>query len=199
MQDTFLTLAEDSQGLYKEKGSRFISFAMPVSSTEDVKAKLQVFKKNYYDARHICYAYVLGKNGTVFRSNDDGEPSGTAGKPILGQINSKDLTNVLVVVVRYFGGILLGTGGLVIAYREAAADAIQNNKIVSRLVESNIAIQFSYERMNDVMRIVKENSLTITSQHLDTKCFMSFKVRESFVEQLKENLHKIEGVSLLFE
>lgn len=199
MQDTFLTLAEDSQGLYKEKGSRFISFAMPVSSTEDVKAKLQVFKKNYYDARHICYAYVLGKNGTVFRSNDDGEPSGTAGKPILGQINSKDLTNVLVVVVRYFGGILLGTGGLVIAYREAAADAIQNNKIVSRLVESNIAIQFSYERMNDVMRIVKENSLTITSQHLDTKCFMSFKVRESFVEQLKENLHKIEGVSLLFQ
>ncbi len=199
MQDTFLTLAEDSQGLYKEKGSRFISFAMPVSSTEDVKAKLQVLKKNYYDARHICYAYVLGKNGTVFRSNDDGEPSGTAGKPILGQINSKDLTNVLVVVVRYFGGILLGTGGLVIAYREAAADAIQNNKIVSRLVESNIAIQFSYERMNDVMRIVKENSLTITSQHLDTKCFMSFKVRESFVEQLKENLHKIEGVSLLFQ
>ena len=199
MQDTFLTLAEDSQGLYKEKGSRFISFAMPVSSTEDVKAKLQVFKKNYYDARHICYAYVLGKNGTVFRSNDDGEPSGTAGKPILGQINSKDLTNVLVVVVRYFGGILLGTGGLVIVYREAAADAIQNNKIVSRLVESNIAIQFSYERMNDVMRIVKENSLTITSQHLDTKCFMSFKVRESFVEQLKENLHKIEGVSLLFQ
>lgn len=199
MQDTFLTLAEDSQGLYKEKGSRFISFAMPVSSTEDVKAKLQGLKKNYYDARHICYAYVLGKNGTVFRSNDDGEPSGTAGKPILGQINSKDLTNVLVVVVRYFGGILLGTGGLVIAYREAAADAIQNNKIVSRLVESNIAIQFSYERMNDVMRIVKENSLTITSQHLDTKCFMSFKVRESFVEQLKENLHKIEGVSLLFQ
>lgn len=199
MQDTFLTLAEDSQGLYKEKGSRFLSFAMPVSSTEDVKAKLQVLKKNYYDARHICYAYVLGKNGTVFRSNDDGEPSGTAGIPILGQINSKDLTNVLVVVVRYFGGILLGTGGLVIAYREAAADAIQNNKIVSRLVESNIAIQFSYERMNDVMRIVKENSLTITSQHLDTKCFMSFKVRESFVEQLKENLHKIEGVSLLFQ
>ncbi len=199
MQDTFLTLAEDSQGLYKEKGSRFLSFAMPVSSTEDVKAKLQVLKKNYYDARHICYAYVLGKNGTVFRSNDDGEPSGTAGKPILGQINSKDLTNVLVVVVRYFGGILLGTGGLVIAYREAAADAIQNNKIVSRLVESNIAIQFSYERMNDVMRIVKENSLTITSQHLDIKCFMSFKVRESFVEQLKENLHKIEGVSLLFQ
>ena len=161
VQDTFLTLAEDSQGLYKEKGSRFLSFAMPVSSTEDVKAKLQVLKKNYYDARHICYAYVLGKNGTVFRSNDDGEPSGTAGKPILGQINSKDLTNVLVVVVRYFGGILLGTGGLVTAYREAAADAIQNNKIVSRLVESNIAIQFSYERMNDVMRIVKENSLTI--------------------------------------
>lgn len=199
MQDTFLTLAEDSQGLYKEKGSRFLSFAMPVSSTEDVKAKLQVLKKNYYDARHICYAYVLGKNKTIFRSNDDGEPSGTAGKPILGQINSKDLTNVLVVVVRYFGGILLGTGGLVIAYREAAADAIQNNKIVSRLVESNIAIQFSYERMNDVMRIVKENSLTITSQHLDTKCFMSFKVRESFVEQLKENLHKIEGVSLLFQ
>lgn len=166
MQDTFLTLAEDSQGLYKEKGSRFISFAMPVSSTEDVKAKLQVFKKNYYDARHICYAYVLGKNGTVFRSNDDGEPSGTAGKPILGQINSKDLTNVLVVVVRYFGGILLGTGGLVIAYREAAADAIQNNKIVSRLVESNIAIQFSYERMNDVMRIVKENSLKIGRAHV---------------------------------
>ena len=199
MQDTFLTLAEDSQGLYKEKGSRFISFAMPVSSTEDVKAKLQVLKKNYYDARHICYAYVLGKNGTVFRSNDDGEPSGTAGKPILGQINSKDLTNVLVVVVRYFGGILLGTGGLVIAYREAAADAIQNNKIVTRLVESNIAIQFSYESMNDVMRIVKENSLTITSQHLDTKCFMSFKVRESFVEQLKKKLHKIEGVALLFQ
>ena len=108
MQDTFLTLAEDSQGLYKEKGSKFLSFAMPVSSTEDVKAKLQVLKKNYYDARHICYAYVLGKNGTVFRSNDDGEPSGTAGKPILGQINSKDLTNVLVVVVRYFGGFVLG-------------------------------------------------------------------------------------------
>ncbi len=199
MQDSFLTLAEDSQGLYKEKGSKFLSFAMPISSIEEAKAKLQILRKDYYDARHICYAYVLGKNRTVFRSNDDGEPSGTAGKPILGQINSKDLTNVLVVVVRYFGGILLGTGGLVIAYREAAADAIQNNKIISRLVESNIEIQFSYESMNDVMCLVKENSLTITSQHLDTQCFMSFKVRESFVEQLKENLHKIEGVSLLFQ
>ena len=143
MDDTYLTISRTSEGIYKEKMSKFLSFAIPVTTVDEVKRELEKYQKEYYDARHVCWAYMLGHERTQFRSNDNGEPSGTAGKPILGQINSANLTDILIVVVRYFGGIKLGTSGLIIAYREAAAEAIAANEIVERLVEDEV--QFGFE------------------------------------------------------
>ena len=150
MEDTYKTIARTSEGLYKEKMSKFISFAVPVSTLDEVKENLEIYQKKYYDARHICWAYMLGHQRVDFRSNDNGEPSGTAGKPILGQINSFGLTNILIVVIRYFGGIKLGTSGLIVAYREAAAEAIRANEIIECLVEDDIRVAFEYPFLNDV-------------------------------------------------
>ena len=165
MEDTYKTIARTSEGLYKEKMSKFISFAVPVSTLDEVKENLEIYQKKYYDARHICWAYMLGHQRVDFRSNDNGEPSGTAGKPILGQINSFGLTNILIVVIRYFGGIKLGTSGLIVAYREAAVEAIRANEIIECLVEDDIRVAFEYPFLNDVMRIVKEDNVTIISQY----------------------------------
>ena len=148
MEDTYKTIARTSEGLYKEKMSKFISFAVPVSTLDEVKENLEIYQKKYYDARHICWAYMLGHQRVDFRSNDNGEPSGTAGKPILGQINSFGLTNILIVVIRYFGGIKLGTSGLIVAYREAAAEAIRANEIIECLVEDDIRVAFEYPFLN---------------------------------------------------
>lgn len=192
--DTYLTVARLSEGLYKEKMSKFISFAVPVSTLDEVKEALARYQKEYYDARHVCWAYMLGAARTEFRANDNGEPSGTAGKPILGQINSFGLTNVLIVVVRYFGGIKLGTGGLIEAYRAAAADAIRANEIVECLVEEDVRIFFEYPFMNDVMRIVKEENATIISQYFDLDCDMTVRQRRTMLPRLRERLSKVESL-----
>lgn len=172
MADQYQTIATLSEGIYKEKGSRFLSFAIPVNNIEDVNRELETYRKTYHDARHCCYAYVLGAGdgdamgcmGTEFRANDDGEPSGTAGRPILGQINSKKLTNILVIVVRYFGGILLGTGGLIVAYKEATADALNQAEIVTRAVLIRKELEFEYAEMSKYMKMIKESNATILEQ-----------------------------------
>ena len=162
-----------------------------METVEEVKDILAVYRKKYYDARHVCYAYMLGAERTDFRANDDGEPSSTAGKPILGQINSNELTNILIVVVRYYGGVNLGTSGLIVAYREAAADAIAHSEIVSKQVEEIITYTFSYPMMNDVMRIVKEMSPRIVSQTYDNTCEIRLAIRKSEAEQLRSRLNKL--------
>lgn len=199
MDDTYLTISRTSEGIYKEKMSKFLAFAIPVVSVEEVKTQLEKYQKEYYDARHVCWAYMLGHERTNFRSNDNGEPSGTAGKPILGQINSAGLTDILIIVVRYFGGIKLGTSGLIVAYREAAAEAIAANEIVERQVEDEIRFGFEYPLMNEVMRIVKEENPTIISQLFDMDCEMTLRIRRSLMENLKNRLSKIDGLHFLNE
>lgn len=199
MDDTYLTISRTSEGIYKEKMSKFLAFAIPVVSVEEVKTQLEKYQKEYYDARHVCWAYMLGHERTNFRSNDNGEPSGTAGKPILGQINSAGLTDILIIVVRYFGGIKLGTSGLIVAYREAAAEAIAANEIVERQVEDEIRFGFEYPLMNEVMRIVKEENPTIISQLFDMDCEMTLRIRRSLMENLKNRLSKIDGLHFLSE
>ena len=199
MDDTYLTISRTSEGIYKEKMSKFLAFAIPVSSVEDVKKQLEKYQKEYYDARHVCWAYMLGPQGTDFRSNDNGEPSGTAGKPILGQINSAGLTDILIVVVRYFGGIKLGTSGLIVAYREAASEAIAANEIIERQVEDEVHFGFEYPLMNEVMRIVKEEGPTIVSQIFDMDCEMTLRIRRSLMDNLKKRLSKVDGVHFINE
>ena len=169
MRDTFRTIQSMSEGLYKEKGSKFLAFAYPVDSLDEVKQILEQKRKEFYDARHVCYAYMLGAERTDFRANDDGEPSSTAGKPILGQINAAELTNILVIVVRYFGGILLGTGGLTVAYKAAAADAISNAEIVCKTITKKLRISFAYEQTNLAMRLIKELQLDIVERQFDAQ------------------------------
>lgn len=199
MDDTYLTISRISEGIYKEKMSKFLAFAIPVSSVEDVKKQLEKYQKEYYDARHVCWAYMLGSQRTDFRSNDNGEPSGTAGKPILGQINSAGLTDILIVVVRYFGGIKLGTSGLIVAYREAASEAIAANEIIERQVEDEVHFGFEYPLMNEVMRIVKEEGPTIVSQIFDMDCEMTLRIRRSLMDNLKKRLSKVDGVHFINE
>lgn len=199
MDDTYLTISRISEGIYKEKMSKFLAFAIPVSSVEDVKKQLEKYQKEYYDARHVCWAYMLGLQRTDFRSNDNGEPSGTAGKPILGQINSAGLTDILIVVVRYFGGIKLGTSGLIVAYREAASEAIAANEIIERQVEDEVHFGFEYPLMNEVMRIVKEEGPTIVSQIFDMDCEMTLRIRRSLMDNLKKRLSKVDGVHFINE
>lgn len=185
--DKYLTLEELSEGLYKDKGSRFYSFVFPVASVDDAKKKLDEYRKKYHDARHVCYAYVVGKTDEdcVTRSSDDGEPSGTAGKPMLTQLVSNGLHDVMAVVVRYFGGVLLGTGGLVVAYRSAMEDALQNARIVEKTVEDEITVKFEYEKMNSIMKVVKDNSLKIVSQQFDLKCSVTVLVPKSKTPMVK--------------
>lgn len=199
LNDTFLTISDISEGLYKEKGSKFLAFAIPVTDVEEVKEHISDFRKMYHDARHVCYAYMLGSEAKEFRANDDGEPSGTAGRPILGIIQSNNLTNVLIVVVRYFGGTKLGTSGLINAYKEASADAVQNNQIVEKTVDEMVKIRFEYPFMNDVMRIVKEESPTIVEQSFDMDCFMSLQIRKRDMPKLRSRLEKVESLDVIEE
>ena len=191
MSDFYKTLKGMSQGIYKEKMSKFIAIAQPASSAEEAKALIKQISNKYHDARHCCWAYMIGTQRDEYLSSDNGEPSGTAGKPILGQINSYGLTNVVIAVVRYFGGIKLGTSGLIVAYREAAADAIAHSEIVSKQVEEIITYTFSYPMMNDVMRIVKEMSPRIVSQTYDNTCEIRLAIRKSEAEQLRSRLSKL--------
>lgn len=194
--DSYKTIKGLAEGFYSEKRSRFISYAIPVRTVDDVKAEIDKYRKQYYDARHVCWAYMLGADRVTFRANDDGEPSSTAGKPILGQINSKELTDILILVVRYFGGIELGTSGLIVAYRSAAADAIANAEIEERTVDEDITVVFEYPYMNGIMRIVKEDNPVIISQHFDMDCEMTLRIRKGDAERLKNRLLKVETARL---
>ena len=191
MTDEFKTIASTSEGYYTEKRSKFLAFAHHVQTVDEVKELLTGYRKKYYDARHVCYAYMLGAERTEFRANDDGEPSSTAGKPILGQINSNELTDILIVVVRYYGGVNLGTSGLIVAYREAAADAISHATIETRQVEEIVKYSFAYPQMNDVMRIVKDMNPRIISQTYDNTCEIVLSIRKSEAEQLCNRLKSL--------
>ena len=191
MTDEFKTIATTSEGYYTEKRSKFLAFAHHVQTTDEVKDIITQYRKKYYDARHVCYAYMLGAERNDFRANDDGEPSSTAGKPILGQINSNELTDILIVVVRYYGGVNLGTSGLIVAYREAAADAISHATIETRQVEEIIKYTFVYPQMNDVMRIVKDMTPRIISQTYDNTCEIVLSIRKSEADLLRNKLEKL--------
>ena len=191
MSDTYLTIQDKSEGIYTEKRSKFLAFAHPVETIDEIKNLLTDYKKKYYDARHVCYAYMLGPERTDFRTNDDGEPSSTAGKPILGQINSRELTNILVVVIRYFGGVKLGTSGLIVAYREAAAEALSAAAVIEKTIEETVTFTFPYVMMNSVMRVVKELNPRIVEQKYDETCIITLAIKRSMAPMLEERLNKL--------
>ena len=191
MTDEFKTISATSEGYYTEKRSKFLAFAHHVENHDEIKLILAGYRKKYYDARHVCYAYMLGAERADFRANDDGEPSSTAGKPILGQINSNELTDILIVVVRYYGGVNLGTSGLIVAYREAAADALAHEEMELRQVEEEVSYTFTYPQMNDVMRIVKDMNPRIISQTYDNTCVIRMAIRKSEAQQLRDRLAKL--------
>lgn len=194
--DVYKTIEAISEGYITEQRSKFMAYAVPVSTQEEIKKCVDEYRKKYYDARHVCWAYMLGSDRTTFRVNDDGEPSSTAGKPILGAINSHQLTNVLIIVIRYFGGVKLGTGGLTAAYKAAAHDAIVNARIVEKTVDEDIEISFEYPFLNGIMKIVKEENPSILSQTFDNDCNMILRIRKSRAEMLKSKLLKVETVKV---
>lgn len=195
----FLTVAKVSKSVFTEKRSKFIAYIFPIKSEEEVRINLLSLKKEYYDARHICWAYVLGEERSNFRFNDDGEPSGTAGKPILGQINSNELTNVLVAVVRYFGGIKLGTGGLAAAYKEAVALSISEAIIIEEIVKESLIFSFDYLSMNSVMKCIKDYETEIVSQEFNLSCYIHLKIPREFYSSIFQRLEKIESLKFLTE
>jgi len=190
--DSYKTIKSLSEGYYTEKRSRFLSFAIPVRTADEVKEYVQEYRKKYYDSRHVCWAYMLGTERDTFRSNDDGEPSSTAGKPILGQINSNELTDILIIVVRYYGGIELGTSGLIVAYRTAAAEAIAAAGIEERTIDVEMTVIFEYPFLNGIMRIVKEEQPEVVSQKFEMTCEMTLRIRKNLSERLKERILKVE-------
>jgi uncharacterized YigZ family protein len=191
MTDLFRTISGPGQGVYKEKGSKFLGFVFPVDSADQVKKILEEHRKEYHDARHHCYAWCLGPHKDHFRSNDDGEPSGSAGKPIFGQILSRDLTQLLVVVVRYFGGTKLGVGGLINAYRSAASDALDHSKIIECKVYDTLKLEFAYEQLNSVMKIVKDKQLNMEDQAFDMDCSFTLKSWKRHTEQVLDTFSKL--------
>lgn len=197
MEDLYKTIAVPAEGLYKEKGSKFISFAYPVQTEEQIKGIVAELKDKFYDARHHCYAWMLGAGKKNFRANDDGEPSSTAGRPILGQIQSNDLTNILIVVVRYFGGTKLGVSGLIHAYREAAADALNHVEIIEKTVDEQLRICFSYLVLNDVMKIVKEENPDVLERNFELQCEMLLSIRQKDLVHLKERLEQVDSLVFL--
>lgn len=194
--DTYRTLKAPSEGIYKEKGSKFLAFAYPVNTEEEIKERLDEVRKEYYDARHHCYAWFLGADKSRFRANDDGEPSNSAGKPILGKLQSHDLSQILIVVVRYFGGIKLGVGGLINAYRSAADDAIINGTIVKRRMKTFFEINFGYDAMNDVMTMIKSKKIEQLSHQFELDCKIRLAVPQSEFQEVKKGFSKIDGVDI---
>ena len=193
-QDSYLTLAGKSSGIYKDRGSKFLYFAFPVENEEEIKAELDALRKIYFDATHHCYAWILGPQGAQFRANDDGEPNHSAGDPILGQIRSHQLTQVLIVVVRYFGGTKLGVSGLINAYKTSASLAIEESEIVKKWVLGRITIQFPYASMNEVMKLIKSEQLTIVNQELGLDCVLTLEMRMGLLEGVTAALSEIEGL-----
>ncbi len=194
--DTYKTIAAPAEGIYKEKGSKFLAFAYPVRTQEEIKGHLERLRKEYFDARHHCYAYILGPRKDAFRANDDGEPSGTGGRPIHGQLLSADLTDTLIVVVRYFGGILLGASGLANAYKAAARDAIDHATIVEKTIDCRYRLSFKYEAMNDVMRILKDFDLKPLNQQFDLDCTLEVSVRQSLSVRLYDAVRDLRTVAI---
>lgn len=194
--DTYLTINGESKGEYSEKRSKFLAFAFHVENVEQIKELVSKHEKEYYDARHVCYAYMLGYNHDVFRSVDNGEPSGTAGKPILGQIVKYNVTNILIIVVRYFGGIKLGTSGLTNAYKQATIDVLENSNIEERTVDSIIEVGFEYPLMNEVMKVIKNFNLSIVEQDFQMQCRLLLRIRLGEVSNLSSRLSKIRGVTV---
>ena len=197
--DTYLTIETPSEGLYKEKMSKFLAFAEPCRTVEQAKEIITRYKKEYFDARHVCWAYMLGAERTEFRSNDDGEPSGTAGKPILGQINSFNLTDLCVIVVRYFGGIKLGTSGLIEAYRTAAQEALNAAQVVEKIVEEQLTVHFEYPLMGEAMRIVKEENATILSQDFVEDCRLTLSLRKQMMPRMRSRFENTFGINIVSE
>ena len=195
--DTYRTIKAPAEGLYKEKGSKFLAFAFPVRSVEEVKQHLDRLRKEYFDARHHCYAYILGPRKDAYRVNDDGEPSGTGGRPIHGQLLSADLTDTLIVVVRYFGGILLGASGLANAYKAAARDAIGNAEVVEKTIDVSYRLHFEYALMNDVMRMLKELGVQPRNQEFNLDCRMDVSVRQSLSVRVYDALSKLYGLEIV--
>ena len=192
--DTFLTVKDTATAIFKDKGSKFIAFIYPVSTIDEIKSILDQKRKEYYDARHVCYAYMLGFERLNFRANDDGEPSGTAGRPILGQINSANLTDVLIIVVRYFGGILLGTSGLINAYKTSACDVINSAEIITKIVEKSFVATCDYQTVNDVMKIIKEYNLELVKSEYNLDCYFTFKVRTSLIDTVSRKFSNLDFV-----
>lgn len=197
MNDSFKTIANKSEGYFKDKGSKFFAFAFPIKNEEEIKTILVQLKKEHHSARHHCYAWRLGTEEITFRANDDGEPSFTAGKPILGQLQSFELTNILVVVVRYFGGTLLGTSGLINAYRTATADALRNAEIVTKIIEDQITLKFTYNEMNEVMQIIKQENLNVINTRFELNCELDFSVRRSETSRIREIFGNFYGVKIM--
>ncbi|MBT3209739.1 MAG: YigZ family protein [Bacteroidetes bacterium] len=195
--DTYRTILSNSEGNYKEKGSKFLAYAFRCESEKQIKENLELLRKKHFDARHHAYAYRLGAEKKIFRTNDDGEPSSTAGKPIFGQILSKDITNILIVVVRYFGGTKLGVSGLINAYRSAAADAIDNTQIITKTVNDVFEIKYDYISMNDVMKIIKEEKPEVLEQQFDISCKIVFSIRQSEVEKIVSRFKKIKKLEIM--
>jgi uncharacterized YigZ family protein len=193
--DSFFTIKFESEGVFKDKGSKFIAKAYPVENEEQVKEILAMLRKEYYDARHHCYAYRINPEEEQYRSNDDGEPSGTAGKPILNQLLSRELMNVLVVVIRYFGGIKLGVSGLINAYKTTTIEAIENSKIVKRFIYRQIEIRFEYPMMNSVMRLVKEEDVEVLEQKFDLNCVIKIKIKKNDLEKIISMLEEMREIS----
>lgn len=193
--DSYKSIAGPSEGLFKDNGSRFISFAYPVETEDEVKSIVGSLKKEYHDARHHCYAYRIGYKGDLFRANDDGEPSSSAGRPILGQIDSNGLSDILIVVVRYFGGIKLGIPGLIRAYKTSSADAIVNNSIITKIATKRYLLKFGYDSMNSVMKMVKDMSLEQSNQNFGLECELTVRVRLSQVPDFLESVEGISGCS----
>jgi uncharacterized YigZ family protein len=194
MTDTYKTIQNISEGSYKDKGSKFIAIAFPVESEEEVKHHQGEIRKQFHDARHHCYAYAIGQNHEQYRINDDGEPSGTAGKPIYGQIQSFELTNILIIVVRYFGGTKLGVRGLINAYKGAAKDALDNNVIIEKYLYNKYKLDFEYLEMNNVMRIIKEMNLSQSNHNFKEKCTLEFAVRQSFANEAMNAFSSLNNV-----
>ncbi|MDR0789923.1 MAG: YigZ family protein [Bacteroidales bacterium] len=196
MDDTYLTLQSPSTGLYKEKGSKFLAFAFPVESEDEIKQRLSEIKKKYFDARHHCYAYALGYKREIFRMNDDGEPSSTGGKPIYGQILSNNLTNVLIIVVRYFGGVKLGVSGLIQAYKLATVDCLAAASVIEKIIEDTFVIIFDYEAMNLVMKILKDYNITSKHHNFDTTCRLEFSIRKTLSAAIVDKFRTIPNLIL---
>lgn len=197
-EDTYKTIVKPAEGLFKDKGSKFISFAFPVASEDEIKKIIAGLKKEHHQANHHCYAFRLGADKLHFRANDDGEPSNTAGKPILAQIQSKDLTNILIVVVRYFGGTLLGVSGLINAYKMASIDVLNNVTVIEKTVNEIYKLEFDYLQMNEVMKIIKENKLEIISQNHALSCEVIFSVRKNNANKVIAGINKIEGAKAIY-